>query len=185
MEIIMLIIQRMCEWLVRRLPSDTIMVDGKPYLTRSYLWGYQKELGLAKYGIPDFLHFFHASDLDCLADVVGTFESEEELARAKKNLLLHNHPFQGKSYSLILTVGYCEERYVEGGEIEQRMVLPGDINVIDEKVFHRVQLMNEARGVFTLFYTNGRKDKDNNWFFLDRETRKKYHWTCKKSGAIA
>lgn len=112
--------------------------DGSPYLTRVYLSPkgewYRSTLGLP--GV--FLHFFHRSD------------HEREL---------HNHPWRW-AWSLILQGGYLEER----ADDWPRCYFPGDTNTITERTFHRVSLLNEKAGSWTLFVAGPRHGRS--WGFL-------------------
>jgi hypothetical protein len=115
-----------------------IRVEGRPYLTR---WILFRTTWFSVY-----LHHFHASD-----------------QRAE----FHNHPWKW-AFSLILAGGYTEER-VEWPEtpITVDTFLPWDINRLDEYTFHRVDLLDEYRGCWSLFVMGPRIKK---WGFLDRAT---------------
>jgi hypothetical protein len=182
-------------WLESRLPKTTITVNGKPYLTRCYLFGKDRTWGNI------YLHHFHSSD-----------QGDE----------LHNHPWVW-GLSLVLAGGYYEERVVNpfyidlkeredrkarwhvasldlhydpmaidegyccGGHhdvmadelpplnIEKRDIKPGGINLIRVTDFHRVDLKDEKAGAWTLFFT-GPRSKD--WGFLDRHTSEFTDWRC-------
>jgi hypothetical protein len=101
--------------------------------------------------LPDggfaYLHFFHRSDVD---------------------RELHNHPWAGES--LILTGGYREERRMgEPGayRVETRTYQVGDVNVLGPDTFHRVDLLDEAAGCWTLFVAG---ERTHAWGFWDPET---------------
>jgi hypothetical protein len=178
-------------WLESKLPKTTITINGKPYLTRCYLFGKDRAWGNI------YLHHFHSSD-----------QGDE----------LHNHPWTGLSF--VLAGGYSEERVsnpffidvkarderkqrhvasldlaydplaVEecwcgphGPErtaadlpplnIRRREIKPGRFNLIRSFDFHRVDLHDEEKGAWTLFFT-GRRNKD--WGFLDRRTKEFKDW---------
>ena len=149
--------RKFLQWLVSRLPKDTINVGGKPYLTRYYLFGKRSEWNV-------FVHCFHSSD-----------QGDE----------LHNHPWKW-AVSLILSGGYSEEFRVSeeelfgfGGEFSRtnftvfrREKRPGDLNLITSKSFHRVDL---PRGeAWTLFVVGPRCQE---WGFWDRHTEEFRDWT--------
>ncbi|HSN19255.1 MAG TPA: hypothetical protein VLS49_01170 [Usitatibacter sp.] len=122
----------------QRFPRRVIEGERGPYLSR---------YTLAE--MPDgghvYLHFFHRGDAD---------------------RELHNHPWAGTS--VILTGGYREERRGEGDGIDVRVYGPGDVNHLAPDTFHRVDLIDEARGCWTLFVTSARVQS---WGFWCRETR--------------
>lgn len=148
-------------WILRLLnllPHDTIMVGGKPYLTRYFLTG-TPERALGE-GRTIRIHHFHQSD---------------------QGRDLHSHPWTG--WSLILKGGYIEERMGEPVKIKIpvgtryetatfpttfcRYVLPGNINRIGLDDFHRAELIDPVKGCWTLFFT-GRRVQD--WGFADKKT---------------
>lgn len=90
-----------------------------------------------------FLHHFHADDA-----------SES----------LHNHPWTGTS--LILAGSYTEERMVNGS-IRERVLNPGDVNKLEPDTFHRVELLDQEHGVWTLFAVGQRVQS---WSFMNRST---------------
>lgn len=139
-----------------------------PYLSRYYLVGQptmpdgshpfdengqsKKEVIWPK-GFGIYLHCFHRSDAD---------------------RELHNHPFE-KSFSIILSGGYSEERRVGRG-VSRRNLEAGDINIIDANTFHRVDLKSTGSGeleAWTLFVVSGRSQS---WGFWDRVTGKFTPW---------
>lgn len=154
------------------IPRETIPVGGKPYLTRYYLTskleGGKRVRRFKK--LAAFLHHFHASDGD--RD-------------------LHNHPWTGKS--LILWGGYIETRCEDEGTSscpnvftreEHHLYVPfwawlivklvehdmpvHCINTLSLHDYHRVELLDEERGCWTLFLAGERVKA---WGFLDRVTR--------------
>jgi hypothetical protein len=80
-----------------------------------------------------FLHHFHSSDKDIAPS--GTY-------------YLHNHPWPW-SFSIILAGGYVEERRRTDDTIEEKTYLPGSINTLTDKDFHRVELIgNDGWSLF-------------------------------------
>ena len=146
-------LERLLKRLVAKLPSRTIVTDGRPYLTRWYLWPRGPRTG-GKTGddatpaspFAVFIHFFHRGD-----------EDRDQ----------HNHPWD-VSASLILTGGYREER----GE-SVRVIKPGMINVLYKDTFHRVDLLQPKKGCWTIFVAG---HNIQNWGFKDRETGKFIPW---------
>lgn len=144
----------MIKWLLKklvvRLKSRTIVTDGKPYLTRWYLWPGAPRTGgdqvTPNSPFAIFIHFFHRGDGD----------------RDQ-----HNHPWEN-SVSLILTGGYREER---GDEV--RTLRPGMINVIGMDDFHRVDLLEPKKGCWTLFVA-GKGVQD--WGFRLQGSKKFVPW---------
>jgi hypothetical protein len=142
-------VARACAFVGGNVPTETITraADDR-YLSRHYLfrksWFPRLEHRLRSW----YLHHFWRSD----------YEDE-----------VHNHPW-GRSYSLILTGGYIEHRYV-GGCVVTRRCLPGSINVIDSTDFHRVELI--GRDCWTLFVSG---PKVSGWGFLDVATRSFLPW---------
>jgi hypothetical protein len=129
-------IARTYAWLVARPVWVIKGPDGSPYLTRVYLTP-KGEWWRDKLGLPGmFLHYFHRSD------------HEREL---------HNHPW---SWALILSGGYLEERHDDW----PRCYFEGDTNKITERTFHRVTLLNEKAGTWTLFVAGARHGRS--WGFL-------------------
>lgn len=147
-------LRKFCEWLAKRLPSITIPTpDGKPYLTRYYLFGADREIGNI------FLHHFHCSD----ADVAPSGE-----------LYLHNHPWPW-SFSLILVGGYKEYRLDNGtGVILDKEFLPGSMNTLSDKDFHRVELLGNDG--WSIFFT-GWRSKKRSWGFWDPKTKEYLDFT--------
>lgn len=138
------------------IPHVTIIVDGKPYLTRYYLllrdWRW----------FSLYLHHFHASD---------------------QYQQLHNHPWKW-GVSFVLWGGYIEERIRYDlfkmlarvyDAIEIRKVSPGTFNVIKSSDFHRVELTDSVNGAWTIFAAGPRHP--NEWGFLDRDSREYTHYT--------
>jgi len=147
------------KWLVSFLPSFTISKDGDKYLTRYYLFLKDRTFGNI------FIHHFHRSDLDLGAEGKG---------------LLHNHPFDF-SFSIILSGGYFEERRQADNSVLRKIYLPWSLNFLSKETFHRVDLIDENKGAWSIFFTGSRKN--NTWGFWDRIT-KKYIPFEKIDGAI-
>jgi hypothetical protein len=142
-------IRKLCLWLASHLNHLTIYVPDPvtgikaPYLTRYYLFGTDRKGGNI------FLHHFHDSD---------------------KGTELHNHPWKW-SFGLILLGGYSEERRTKDDNVEARTVKPGSINFITNKIFHRVDLLeNDA---WTIFFAGPRTQ---DWGFWDRNTKEYRDW---------
>ncbi len=152
-------IRKFCIWLSKYLPHFTIPdSDGNPYLTRYYLFGKDRAFGNI------FLHHFHQDDKD-----MGT-DGEK---------LLHNHPWPF-SFSIILAGGYSEERLQPDGTIRRKDYPAGSFNYMNDKHFHRVDLLEEDG--WSLFFTGWRSEK-RSWGFWDRVT-KEYTDFTKYSKAI-
>lgn len=128
-------------------------LDGDPYLLRVYLTP-------RWFKYRPMLHYFFRSDGD----------------RA-----LHNHPWK-KSFSLILTHGYDEERLdhppdeCDAPLVVKRTLRPGNINVIKANDFHRATLREPVEfdldsGCFVggcwTFFLAGEREQD--WGFWDGE----------------
>jgi len=60
-----------------------------------------------------------------------------------------------------------EERLSNTGERTTRHMKPGRLNLLSGKTFHRISLVDEGHGAWTLF-CSGLKNKD--WGFLDTES---------------
>lgn len=116
---------------VEKLPSFTIRNrhDGSPYLTRWYVWPRREsdEERSTPFGV--YIHYFHRGD---------------------KDRDPHNHPWD-HSVAIVLAGGYVEER--DGVE---RVFKPGDVNVIAQNDFHRVRLLDEKAGSWSLFVAGRR-----------------------------
>jgi hypothetical protein len=134
------------KWFFDHWPSFTISKDGIPYLTRFYVllrdWVYGNI----------FVHFFHRSDMDMGTNGLG---------------LLHSHPWGGLSF--VLTGGYREERRNIDGTISVKIVKPFTFNFLSRSTFHRVDLLDEEKGCWTIFLT-GPRTKKVEWYFWDRIT---------------
>jgi len=116
--------------------------DGSLYLIRVYLVRVMRRV------LPGlFIHRFCRSDHD---------------------RELHNHPWDW-AVALVLTGGYVEERK-EGleGRVTKRTLRPLSLNLIRSSTFHRVQLLDEEAGAWTLFLAGPRAT--GGWGFLDPDT---------------
>jgi len=82
--------------------------------------------------------------------------------------LLHNHPFNW-SVSFVLKGGYKEERRAADGTVYTKIVKPFSFNWITKDVFHRVDLLDENEGCWSIFLTGSRRG--NTWGFWDRVTK--------------
>jgi hypothetical protein len=154
-------VYRVIEWLLKKivakLPFRTITdPNGDPYLTRWYLWPGKPRTTEddvtpnAPFAV--FIHFFHRSDAD-----------REQ----------HNHPWK-KSYALILKGGYREER---GDAV--RVFKPGMINAITKDDYHRVVLLDPAKGSWSLFIAG---QNVGGWGFRDDNTGEHIHWRDYRGG---
>ena len=135
------------QWVAYKLPSFTIAKDGLAYLTRYYVFLKDRLYGNV------FIHHFHRSDMDVGANGLG---------------LLHCHPF-GFSVSFIISGGYWEERRQKDGSVSRRLVRPFTFNWISNDVFHRVDLVDERAGAWSIFITGSRKNRT--WGFWDRVSK--------------
>lgn len=146
-------------WLAENWPQFTITKDGLKYLTRYYVFLKDRVFGNI------FVHHFHRSDMDIGSDGQG---------------LLHNHPFRW-SFSIVLSGGYVEERRQSDGTVTKKVVKPWSLNFLSKRDYHRVDLLDEERGAWTIFFTGSRKN--NSWEFWDRATNQYIPWR-KVTGAI-
>ncbi len=140
---------------LNRLPRRTIASEAGPYLTRYTL----ADLPGGRHA---YLHFFHRGDHD---------------------RQLHSHPWNG--LSLILTGGYREERRAGSPgsyRIEERIYRPGSVNLLQPDTFHRVELLDEAAGCWTLFLAGKRSDE---WGFWDRDNESFTHWEVFQGPRVA
>lgn len=132
-----------------KLPSVTIFVKNKKYLTRTYLFLKDRVL----FNMYD--HVFHSSD-------------------AKGPL--HSHPWRW-GLSFVYRGGYHEERRVQRRDgrfvTRWRTVKAPAFNFISNKDFHRVELLDEEKGCHTLFFAGPR---DRTWEFWDPKTNRTYPW---------
>ncbi len=153
---------RICMWLADMLALRVIAFECLPYLLRYYLCG-KAPLHYWPTGTKPHLHWLPFS-----VYLHG-------FVRPDRDRDLHNHPWD-KSYSLILSGGYDEERLdgrVKGSDfIIKRTVRPGRINVIRKDDFHRVTKLH-ADIVWTLFVTGRKLDT---WGFRNRDTGEFLPW---------
>lgn len=144
----------MIEWFLKKFVAKlmfrTIETDGKPYLTRWYVWppgprtADDKVTPASPFAI--FIHHFHRSDAD----------------RDQ-----HNHPWS-VSASLILKGGYREER----GDY-MRTFKPGSVNVIHAEDYHRVDLLDPKKGCWSLFVAG---PNVGSWGFRNADTGEHIPW---------
>jgi len=143
------------EWLLKkivvRLNHWTIAdPEGRPYLTRWYVWPSSPRTAddevTPKAPFAVFIHFFHRSD-----------EDRDQ----------HNHPW-GRSIALILKGGYTEER-----GMDVRTFKPGMVNIIRQNDYHRVDLLNPAKGSWSLFVAG---TNVGSWGFKDSNTGTHIPW---------
>lgn len=145
----------MLQELLEYIPNITIpKPDGGPYLTRYYLLWKDREWGNC------FLHHFRSNDMDVDSD--GT-------------LLLHCHPMSF-SFSFVLTQGYWEERRNPDDTVSRRFIKPLSFNFFTPNDFHRVELLDENNGPWTLFFTGSRKGRS--WGFWNRITKAYKDYKC-------
>jgi hypothetical protein len=118
-----------------------IDIDGEPYLERYFVAGYNPTAphGGTTEPASVFLHHFLSSD---------------------RNGATHSHPWEW-ACSLMLAGGYREERCDAAGRLTVRDVRPGDVNLLDAQVQHRVELFEAD--AWTLFLV-GRVVQD--WAFF-------------------
>jgi len=155
-------------WFASLLAHPRVIYDregSSPYLSRYYLTArprmpdgsdpFTKE-GNVRPGVLErerfcsvFLHRFHRGDDD---------------------LALHNHPWRW-AVSLVLAGGYLEERRMENGTVEQRVVRPGTINIIRDTTYHRVDLIESE--CYSLFLAGPRA---GSWSFWERDTGRTVPW---------
>jgi len=111
--------RRWCEALAQSLRVHRIRPTGSPYLDRYYAAGWNPFT--TKRGPAVFLHHFLGSDP---ADEV------------------HSHPWSWAA-SVILVGRYQEHRCDAQDRHTARTYQPGDINVLEPHVRHRIQLLTE------------------------------------------
>jgi hypothetical protein len=148
----MSIINSICEWVARRLNGRIITRgwEGEPYLARYYIFRRRMLPFRAPSWLPGvYLHHFLVDD-------------DKEL---------HNHPWS--AVSLILSGGYLEERMREDGCRYFRRLLPGKFNRIRPNDFHRVELLDQKKGCWSLFFYGS---KVQSWGFWNAAKAKVIDW---------
>ncbi len=148
-------VEKACEQIALLAPDHKIITrgDNEPYLERYFFFRREwvrkffraQQWNVPRWveGVPSiYLHHFVKGD------------DEEEL---------HSHPWK-RSVSLILTVGYREERRVGNGTTF-RIVKPWHFNVIGEDDFHKVELLDKERGVWTIFVAGLDGEEKHSWGF--------------------
>lgn len=125
--------------------------DVKKYLTRFYLVGpWFRTL----FNCRPYLHHFHASD----------------------DLEYHSHKWRW-AYCLILWGGYTEHKKVWSGWCwldKVRTYRPFSINKLDSNTFHRVDLLNEKRGCWSLVLCGPHDASYPDWGFLRNDGTVEY-----------
>lgn len=126
--------------------------SGDPYLLRVHLTPGYLVLDSSRI----YLHYFVRGDLDPSP---------------------HNHPF-AEAKSVILTGGYKEFRCRGVHRTEITEYEEGMVNQISHHTFHRIELLDPARGCWTLFVAGRRVQASDgeDWGFLDMETHKVIPW---------
>jgi hypothetical protein len=114
-----------CEGLAQRLRVERIRPTGEPYLDRYYAAGWNP-ITKAR-GPAVFLHHFLGSD-----------PANE----------VHSHPWTW-AVSILLVGGYEEQRCDAGGYATIRRYWPGEVNVLEPQVRHRIHLLTDD--CWTLF----------------------------------
>ncbi len=153
--------------LITRAPHCTFTdpETGEAYLTRWWLG--------ARDAWPDpegrtgvqgnYLHFFHRSDWS-------------------RNL--HNHP-SAFGAAFVLRGGYVETRKDGDGPVYTVARYPGDVNVITSETFHRVELMSEAAGSWSLFYIGPRSGKGWGFIQADGSIERAAHFDGRTGKSVA
>lgn len=157
------LVSKIVEGVAARLPPPRIIysLDGySPYLSRWYFlgkprmpdgsnpfdqWGNKRPEAVTGDGPTLVLHRFHRGD------------QEREL---------HNHPVSFAA-SLVLAGGYIESRKTPDGYVRTRFVRPGQVNLLREDDFHRVELLPGVQA-WSLFFMMPRS---RSWGFWDPITR--------------
>jgi hypothetical protein len=132
----------------RLAPPRTYGGHAGPYLSRWTL------LGAGKYRWRLCLHHFHRSDED---------------------LELHTHPWAW-AVAIQLAGGYREERRerrIWGDVVRVHVRRPGHVVFLRADTAHRVDLLDEARGSWSLILTG---QVVASWGFWDRETGRETPW---------
>lgn len=97
--------------------------------------------------------------------------------RGDEDREVHNHPWR-LAFSLILAGGYKEYRWLPKRQLfSQRVLSPGNVNLIGKHDFHRVEL-DQSVGCWTLFLSMDRLEESNgqDWHFLDTTTGEMTPW---------
>lgn len=133
--------------LLRRLKTKTLYGSDGPYLTRTRL------LSLGDRIARVYLHYFHRSDED---------------------VEMHSHPWKW-AVAVVLKGGYVEYRagLCKGSPVVRHVRLPGSIVLLKDHTFHRVELLDEDAGSWSLFIAG---PKATQWFFMHPTTKRLVHW---------
>jgi len=144
--------------IAERAPFGVRLIEDEqngPYLLRVYL---TPENRRERNILPRFyLHYFFRGDVD---------------------REVHNHPWKRAS-SLILTGGYTEYRWDSDLRcMRARIYLPGMVNRIGRNDYHRVELVDQEAGCWTLFCTFGRVGPSDgkDWGFFNTDTSRFTPW---------
>lgn len=132
------------ETLLAVLPQRTIFGNAGEYLTR------YKLLHLGKKFVRVYLHKFHRSD-----------EDREH----------HNHPWKW-AVAIVLKGGYVEERMV-AGRMMDFLRTAGSVVVLTGDTYHRVDLLDEENGSWSLFIAGPERDS---WNFKNPFTKEIIPW---------
>lgn len=194
-------LHRLLSWLESWLPKTTITINGKPYLTRCYLLGRDWKWGniyLHHFHSSDQGDELHNHPWSWgLSLVLSGGYSEERIvnpyyidvkARNErdasrvefKRMIASSGKIDLKYNPLEIDEGFCcsvmHERTADDLpplDIVRREIKPGKLNLIKTTDFHRVDLHDEQKGAWTIFFT-GPRSKD--WGFLDRHTKEFKDW---------
>lgn len=134
--------------MAQHFPSHFIPNKENLYLARYYVAPQvtHEEDRKSKTPLGLYLHFFQRSDAD------------QEL---------HNHPWDW-ALSFVLTGGYWEERRNVDDTVTRKLVSPFRFNFLRANTYHRVDLIDEEKGAWTLLL-RGRRLQD--WGFWNRNTK--------------
>lgn len=128
-------------WLLRRLPRREFLLEGRPYMTRYFLF--------SLFGRRVYLHNIHMEDLD---------------------RRLHAHPWQS-SYSIVLRGSYLEERAIafdaKAVWVVERPRTVRWFNRLRGVDFHRIARIDGP--LWTLFIAGERVVSSDGWAFLDED----------------
>jgi hypothetical protein len=108
-------------------------------------------------GARPYLHFFRRGDDD---------------------VEYHNHPWR-VCVSFILAGGYREFKWNhKTGKVTERILRPGAFNILRREDFHRVELLDESVGCWTIFISVDRlaKSDGTDWGFMNIDTHEYTPW---------
>lgn len=92
--------------------------------------------------------------------------------RGDNDAKLHSHPWEW-ALSLILAGGYQEELRTKRDTVRSKVFHPGMFNFLTKRSFHRVDLLDEEKGSWSIFVVCKRTVS---WSFWDRVTKKVIDW---------